>query len=139
MSDYSPEQAKEILEKITGPEGLAALSAEVKRSIENRKVMRSKIDGEIAAFENMSRLLEILLVKWGLKEGEIKEKSIEEPKKVNDFNEEKEQRIKDNKCLFRSEPNKGKKWCERKLRTKAEKESGYCKIHMRELGLLEDA
>lgn len=141
--DITPDAMKEILDKITGPEGIQSLRTEVRNSITNREHLKSKIDGEINAFKNMLRLLDVLVVKWGLEnpnQTPQENTHTETVQKISDeFSKEKEKRIKDGKCLYKASPTAGDgKWCQRKLRTKAEKEAGYCKTHMRELGLLGD-
>lgn len=51
--------------------------------------------------------------------------------------EERLKRLKNNSCTFkdRKPPHGTGKWCERKLRSKKEKENGYCTIHQKVLGL----
>jgi hypothetical protein len=139
MQEFTPEEAVEIVSKLQGPEGLGALGDELQNLISQRHRQIDALHAEIKAFTVVQRTIKVMKKRWGLEPGgattEAEEIAGAEPQ-ADTVDPETMQRIEDGLCIFKSRETK--KWCQRKLLTKKEKECGYCKTHMAELGLSEN-
>lgn len=142
--DMTPERAMEIVDKITGPKGLAEVESELRTAIANRRAKITSLQGEIHAFDIVLRMLDALRVRWGIPSTSVPMGQPGSPpssqaapppsvKTAPSTDDEVKERLKKNKCTYKAF--KTKKWCQRTLKTKPEKASGYCEIHMRQLGL----
>lgn len=138
----TPEKALEIVSNLQGEEGIVALQEELEKHIKNRGLQIASLQGEINAFKTIIRTLSAISKRWGVVESEevtdkVSEK-IEENSQENTFSKEVAERIKENKCSYKAARSNGGKWCRRKLKTKKEKEHGYCSVHLKELNIEED-
>lgn len=139
--DMTPERAMEIVDQIQGPDGIAALEEELQKAADNRMRQITALTGEINAFKTTKRMLQALRNRWGLPHAMLKPpastpsspEASAPPATAPAPDKALKERIAKGLCTFKAF--KTKKWCRRKLKTKAEKECGYCRIHMDELGI----
>lgn len=130
---------KNQLAKTSGPEGILALRAVIQNGLQEKKNERCRLDGDIRTHQQILNMLDRLSSVYADKipDGAIDKaaESLEEnqqPVEKNPMDLELERRTKEGLCCYRG---KDKKWCQRSLKTKAEKNARYCKIHANELGI----
>lgn len=146
MDASTPEEAQKILSQLRGPDGIPAFRAAVAEELEKRKTIIVAVQGEIKAYTTVLRLIDTLA---GLANGQPQGDPTVYPRDASQdpvlygavpdeadaHVVEREERVKDGRCLYKAPSTEGGKWCARKLRTKAEKEIGYCKTHAEHLGI----
>ena len=142
--EMTSEKALDIIQKLQGPEGLGTFSDELDKAIQGKKSQLAMLQGEIAAFTTVKRLLNTLQVRWGLttptQEGSRTatpappQEQTENPPS-SPFDSEVTKRLKEGKCTYKARRSDGGKWCERTLSSKEEKACGYCEIHMGVVGI----
>lgn len=134
MSELEELQAKLAL--IQGPDGLSAFEVDVANLETQLQKQITLAQGQLQGLGIVKRLLAAHKKHWGLGP------SLPEPEVVpetpasqepNPVEKERLARLAAGNCIHRA---RGGKWCERKLKTKAEQASGYCETHMHEIGLL---
>lgn len=135
MSEASLEELEKRLSTLTGPDGIAAFEADLAKLKTNLKEQISVCNAQIQALGIVERLLGAHKQAWGLTPAaEVKEvlqtSAVEPTAPV--MSEECRERLSKRLCIFRS---RDKKWCARKLTTKAEQSTGYCRVHMDEMGI----
>jgi hypothetical protein len=144
MSDMTPEEALKMIEKVRGPDGIAALQTALKTAIEQRKLNIAHIQGEMTGLVTAQRMLTALEAQLGFSgmttPAPAATKTDTPPVQTPPPSEpdpELVRRLKEGICTFRDRrpPHGTGKWCERKLKTKPEQSCGYCKIHMAEAGI----
>ena len=144
--DMTPDRALEIVNRIQGPQGIAAAKKEIEAQIENRKTMMVKLQAQIEAFQAFSRTLGALEKVWGLTtapnkpltelaEGVDKVQASNEDA-VKQYEDEIKKRTVEGKCAYKAPSIEGGEWCDRMLKTRDEKKLGYCMIHAHKLGLV---
>jgi len=151
VEEFDSKNAVEILGKITGPEGLLKLSQELSQEEAKAKQQISVLTGKVQSLRAFQLMLQRFAVSMGIDTVEVDSVSKSERDGIkkdvegedersataSKLDDELAERIEKGLCMHKDP--KTKKWCRRKLKTKAEKESSYCKIHMKALGMIEDA
>lgn len=162
-------QAAKALNLLKSDNGLSGFAAKLVKTVEERKAKISVLQGEVAAFELVKKIVDEMILKSGLESVDLtpaptsslqprtcvpgtkpvdrvpvtdsvvepvmrsssapvcgSSSSLAKDEAVDPINEEKERRRLEGLCTFRA---RGGKWCVKKLRSKAQKESGRCKEH----------
>ena len=135
MDGISPTKAKEILDNITGPNGLIKAVADLSKREKDIRTQISVLTGELNGIIKSRKLLERLAREWGLDEvpaTDVDNNVVPEASGGVDDPELK-RLVSEGKCKYRDKDTK--KWCQRILKTKKEKESGYCTTCMNRIGL----
>jgi hypothetical protein len=145
--DMTPDRAMEIVTRIKGPTGIAAAKKEIIQQVENRKIMLVKLQAQIEAYQAFGRTLEALETVWGISVPADKplpelQQSVAGPSASDEaakqFQNEVKKRVVEGKCSFKSPSVEGGGWCARLLKSKLEKQHGYCSIHLHHLGIVKD-
>lgn len=123
---------------LANEESCQAFEADLDKFEKNLQQQISVIQGQMQAVSVVKRLLKAHK-QVRTTNTETKEKEEYTPITSKE-DEERLKRLKNNSCTFkdRKPPHGTGKWCGRKLRSKKEKEAGYCSIHQKTLGLIKD-
>lgn len=135
MDGISPTKAKEILDNITGPNGLIKAVADLSKREKDIRTQISVLTGELNGMIKSRKLLERLAREWGLDAVPATDvDNTTHPESTGgDDDPELKRLISEGKCKYRDKDTK--KWCQRVLKTKKEKEAGYCTVCMNRIGL----
>jgi hypothetical protein len=129
-------EAMDIVSKIQGPEGIFAAAETFKKQIESTKAQKAMLEAKLVGYHTVVTILERLSVHWGIKKLDIPHAVGAEPAPSgNHVDKETTERIAKSMCIHKDR--KTKKWCSRKLKSKKEKENGYCRICQVRLGMAE--
>jgi hypothetical protein len=113
---------------------LARFAEELGSTIEARKTQLESFKKRVTHMEGE---IQALIAVKSTMESRVAEASAPPPAPVvhepTEFEKEVERRKAEGVCTFKSRISEGGKWCEKKLRSKAQKESGYCKSCMEEV------
>ena len=115
-------EAMDIISKIQGTEGIFAAAEKFKQQIESAKSQKANIEARLVGYNMVVEILNRLAIHWG-----IKKLDLPVPLKPNDaalsengVSKETTDRIAKGQCLYKDK--QSKKWCNRRLKTKKEKE-----------------
>lgn len=153
--ELTPEKALEVATAVTGKDGIAALRRQVEEDIGQAQKGLAALQVQIGYAKNVLRHISALEVQAGLREpptapptqqpqaepSPSQKKGAPPNVTAGDVQKagamilppEVVERITKGLCVFKAQ--KTKKWCARKLRSKRQKETGYCQVHMTELGM----
>lgn len=152
-ADLTPEKAMEIAASVTGPEGFHILLSTADRSLAALENKQKQLEQQLlqakasaATWEAVKKILQKFADHAGIA-GVMSAPQVEtNPETGNKevltaFDHEVARRRAEGMCVYRDRPSEAAKrgedgWCKRKVRTKAEKQNGYCSVHMTRLGLL---
>lgn len=131
----SEKEAMEIVSKIQGPEGIFAAADNFNKQIEIAKTQKAAIEAKLVGFKMVVDILNRLAVHWGIQKLDIASPmEATAPAPSGDHvDKETTERIANGMCLNKDK--KTKKWCNRKLKTKREKDTGYCTTCQVRLGI----
>lgn len=133
----SHDDAIDIVKKITGKDGLVAVVEGTNKVIDGLLAQRIAIDNKLAAQRMLLQLLIRLAKVWGVDKIVIGEEEVPEPvSPVSDdaLDPETKDRMVKGLCLNKEQETK--QWCKRLLKTKQEKDVGYCKQCQVRLGMI---
>ena len=144
MSTIDPDKALEIVKKLSGPEGVIALMEQLNQREHNIRNQISQLGGALAELGAMKRLILGVASRWGL-EGLPGTAPAPQPSSENlptatppsDDKALLAKRIAEGFCTFKSIETK--RFCDRALRSKKEQACGYCKPHMKVVGIPDDS
>ena len=135
-TEIDANQAIEIVKNITGRDGLVKVVADLTQRESVIKAQTNMLAGELASIVRMRKMLINLSTKWGLDDVVVDQNNQSDNKEVikiltqtdiegsSPVDEDTTRRQKEGLCLFKAR--KSKNWCSRKLRSKLDKETGYC-------------
>ena len=136
-AEMTPEEVINQVRNLSGPETLDALDAKIDSIIQESMIRISSEQSQIKAFQQVKRIISAVHnVQTRPNQGtSVESGSVERvPAKVpgEPIGIEKEgiDRVTKGLCAYKSRHSEGGKWCQRSLKTKVEKEKGFCSVHL---------